>query len=181
LHPLASLISAFQLRSLARRPSSALQRRRRDRHGRAPLSLSSRWRRLQSCCRLLHPAPQLRVPQTLRTFACHCLATSQLALWFLRLKPAVAVAHYSAHPRVRTTFEEPAAGAARVYEWWIAAGRGTWPLLVLFIIFVCFFAYILLFSLQVCAPAIVLLLTFPHFHLSAFSSLFLVFSPPRTY
>ncbi|KAJ7919196.1 hypothetical protein B0H13DRAFT_2320611 [Mycena leptocephala] len=31
--------------------------------------------------------------------------------------------HYSAHPRARTTFEEPAAGAARVYEWWIAACR----------------------------------------------------------
>ncbi|KAJ6610282.1 hypothetical protein B0H10DRAFT_2193483 [Mycena sp. CBHHK59/15] len=31
--------------------------------------------------------------------------------------------HYSAHPRARTTLEEPAAGAARVYEWWIVAGR----------------------------------------------------------
>ncbi|KAJ7330257.1 hypothetical protein DFH08DRAFT_966832 [Mycena albidolilacea] len=77
-----------------RRPSSVLQPRRCDRRGRAPPPLSPHWRHLQSRCHLLHPAPQLRVPQTLSTFTCHRLATSQLALRLLRLKPAVAVAPF---------------------------------------------------------------------------------------
>jgi hypothetical protein len=41
--------------------------------------------------------------------------------------------HYSTHPRAGMTSEEAATGAARVYEWWILAGRGTLPLFIIFI------------------------------------------------
>jgi hypothetical protein len=74
--------------------------------------------------------------------------------------------HYSAHPRARTNYEDPAAGAARLSEWRIAAGRSTCPLLNLFIFFLLFvFFPVSCYSplcLQVRVPVILLfLLTFP--------------------
>ncbi|KAJ6577989.1 hypothetical protein B0H19DRAFT_1062546 [Mycena capillaripes] len=106
----------------------------------------------------LHPAPQLRVPQT--PIFPSPLRSLVPSFSFL-LSPPSTPDHFSTvfssvlkiDARARTTFEEPAAGATRVDEWCIAAGR-----------------------VRVSLSSSV---SFPRFHLSAFSSLVLVFSPPR--